>query len=149
MKSIKTLHLNDLNASWVVAYQRISPNVLIQQLEESGKEYHRHLSQLDPNAKATFSVAWAGEQESPNWFHIAREYTEKWHHQMQIREAVGASLLLSNEWYEPVLETFMRALPHAYRNVDAPIGASVEIKIQGEAGGVWWIRKGNEKWFFF
>ncbi|MEJ7682555.1 MAG: hypothetical protein WKG06_32810 [Segetibacter sp.] len=29
---------------------------------------------------------WAGEKKSKNWFHIAREYTEKWHHQMSSRQ---------------------------------------------------------------
>jgi hypothetical protein len=37
-------------------------------------------------------VAWAGEAESKNWFHVARDYSEKWHHQQQIREAVSQIL---------------------------------------------------------
>lgn len=141
-------YLNDLNASWVQAYQRISPALLIQQLETYGREYHHYLSTLDPDAKAAFSVAWAGEVESKNWFHIAREYTEKWHHQMQIREAVGAPLLLSAEWYAPVLQTFMRALPHAYRDVQAQKGTTVVVTIDGEAGGTWCIQRMDDCWLF-
>ncbi len=141
-------YLNDLNASWVQAYQRISPTLLIQQLEASGREYHRYLSTLDPEAKALFSVAWAGETESKNWFHIAREYTEKWHHQMQIREAVGAPLLLSAEWYAPVLQTFMSALPHTYRDIAAAEGTLVNVLIDGEAGGQWVIEKHASGWSF-
>ena len=141
-------YLNGLNASWVAAYQRISPAVLIQQLELSGREYCQYLATLDLDAKAGFSVAWAGESESTNWFHIAREYTEKWHHQMQIREAVGAPLLLSAEWYAPVLQTFMRALPHAYRAVHAKNGSTVMVVIDGEAGGTWCIQRRDDRWEF-
>ena len=49
----------------------------------------------DPDAPAVFSVAWAGEDKSAHWFDVAREYTEKWHHQQQIRDAVGRPDLAS------------------------------------------------------
>ena len=41
------------------------------------KQFLKHLQALKPFDKAIFSVAWAGQDESENWFHIAREYTEK------------------------------------------------------------------------
>ena len=44
---------------------------------------------LPSHGRAIFSVAWAGESESENWFDVARDYTERWHHQQQIRDAVG------------------------------------------------------------
>ena len=31
----------------------------------------------------------AGEAVSANWFDVAREFTERWHHQQQIRLAIG------------------------------------------------------------
>ena len=37
-----------------------------------------------------FGVAWAGEERSPAWFDVARELTERWHHQAHIRLATGA-----------------------------------------------------------
>jgi hypothetical protein len=49
---------------------------------------------LPPHAEAPFGVAWAGETRSANWLDTGREYTERWHHQMQIRDAVGAPPLL-------------------------------------------------------
>ena len=76
--------LNQLNADWVKATHRVSPQVLINLLELTGKAYYEHLQQLDPFEPAIFPVAWAGEAHSENWFHIGREYTEKWHHQQQI-----------------------------------------------------------------
>jgi hypothetical protein len=44
---------------------------------------------LDPDA-AGLAAAWAGETDSRNWFDVAREYTEKWHHQQQLRDATTA-----------------------------------------------------------
>src|SRR5436305_15231041 len=71
---------------------------------------------------------------------IGREYTEKWHHQAQIREAVGALELNSRRWLGPVLELSMYALPHAFRSVEAARGSAVSVRIDGEAGGIWHIR---------
>src|SRR5690349_5038866 len=41
-------YLNRLNADWVNASKRLSPHVLIQLLEITGKQYHDHLSSLEP-----------------------------------------------------------------------------------------------------
>ena len=77
---------------------------------------------------------------------IGREYTEKWHHQAQIREAVGAPGLNSRRWLGPVLELSMYALPHAFRNVEATAGSAVNVLIDGEAGGAWHIITEAGRW---
>ncbi len=141
-------YLNRLNADWVRAYKRISPKVLVGLLESSSKEYMQYLNQLDPFAKAAWAVDWAGEKESKNWFHIAREYTEKWHHQKQIREAVGYDGIMDRELFFPVMQTFMMALPHTYQNVTANEGASVEVVVTGESGGDWTIEFDKQSWKF-
>lgn len=138
--------LNQLNADWVKAARRISPAVLIDLLETTGHEYYEHLCELDPSQPAVFSVAWAGQDTSPNWFHIAREYTEKWHHQQQIREATGKPGIESRALYYPVLDTFLQALPHHYRNVQAAEGTVISITISGDAGGTWFILRNNTGW---
>ncbi|HYE54036.1 MAG TPA: maleylpyruvate isomerase family mycothiol-dependent enzyme, partial [Chitinophagaceae bacterium] len=119
--------LNRLNADWVNAMKRMSPAVLTDLLEWTGQQYIEHIRQLDPNAQAIFSVGWAGEDVSVNWFHIAREYTEKWHHQQQIREAVNKPGIITDELYHPFLQTFMMALPFTYRNTNAPDGTVVKV----------------------
>ncbi len=81
-------YLNGLNATWVNAMKRVSPKVLTALMEITGKQYVQQIGSLDPFAPAIFAVSWAGETNSVNWFHIAREYTERWHHQQQIRDAV-------------------------------------------------------------
>jgi hypothetical protein len=94
-------------------------------------------------------VAWAGEDVSPNWFDIGREYTERWLHQQQIREAVGAPGLNARRWLHPTLDVFVRALPFSYRSVAAQPGRSVEFEILGEAGGVWTLVREPERWTLF
>jgi hypothetical protein len=139
--------LNRLNADWVNAMARVSPRVLIELIEITGKEYMNYLKTLDLYGQATFAVAWAGEQESVNWFHIAREYTEKWHHQQQIRLAVGQEReLYSNEFYGPYLSTSMRALPYHYRTVQATEGDVIKFSISGVGNGDWFLHRTNETW---
>ena len=138
--------LNQLNADWIKAARRISPVLLIDLLALTGPQVYVFFKTLDPFAPAIFPVAWAGEAQSPNWFDIAREYTEKWHHQQQIRDAVGAPGLTTHQWLHPILDTFVRGLPHHYRDVEATEDLCVTFFITGEAGGRWTLRKEATAW---
>lgn len=139
--------LNKLNADWVNACKRMSPKLLIEFLTSTGKQFCDYITQLNPDDTAMFSVAWAGEQESKMWFHIAREYTEKFHHQQQIRLAVGKDdELYTKEFYWPHLETSMRALPYHYRAVTANDGDTISFVITGEGGGTWNLYYTNNQW---
>jgi uncharacterized protein (TIGR03083 family) len=138
-------YLNELNAIWVNAMKRASPGLLIDMLESTGKQYSADMATLDPGAKARYPVSWAGESESYNWFDVAREYTEKWHHQQQIRLAVGKTdELFSPELYTPYLETSMRALPHHYRTIKAKNGNVISFTIKGY--GEWFLHYNEDKW---
>lgn len=139
--------LNRLNAEWTRATRRLSPRVLIALLEWAGPQLHELFAGLDPFARAMFPVAWAGERESLNWMDIAREFTEKWHHQQQIIHAVGAaSPIMTARLYGPVLDAFLRALPFTYEAVDAEEGTGVRVVITGEAGGVWSLVRRGGAW---
>lgn len=141
-------YLNGLNHDWTRATKRLSPPLLTRLLEITGQEYYEHLQSLDPFADAIFSVAWAGQTLSPNWFHIAREYTEKFIHQQQIREAVGKQALFTKELFYPFINTFMMALPHTYRNTHAPTGTIVMVEVLTPIGGTWYISKQENGWAF-
>jgi hypothetical protein len=139
--------LNTLIADWVRAMKRVSPAMIIELLEITGKEYCTMLKSLDPFAKSLLPVAWAGETQSPNWFHIAREYTEKWHHQQQIRLAVDqAEPLYAKELYHPHLDTSMRALPFHYRNMKGTAGEFIRLSITGDGGGEWHLYNDGLTW---
>ena len=141
--------LNDLNAVWVKAAQRISPSLLMQMHELTGAQVGELFVSLDPFAPALFGVAWAGEEASANWFDVAREYTEKWHHQQQIRDAVRAKPLTERKWLFPVLDTFLRGLPHTYRNTNADEGTRLVFTITGEAGGAWTLQREGAAWTLY
>jgi uncharacterized protein (TIGR03083 family) len=143
--------LNRLNADWVAASRRFSPRVLVDLLAVTGPAVSDLIAALPPHEPALFSVAWAGESQSENWFDIGRDYTERWHHQMQIRDAVGAPLLLARLWLHPLLDLSVRALPRAYESVTAEDGTAIAFAVTGEEGedwsliregGVWQIRRG-------
>jgi uncharacterized protein (TIGR03083 family) len=138
--------INRNNAEWIQAARRISPGVLIELLEITSKEVYKLFRSLDPFAPAIWAVSWAGEDQSANWFDIAREYTERWHHQQQIRVAVNRPGISGRELYFPVLDTFLRGLPHAFRSVQAPEGTAVEIEITGDAGGSWYLQQSASSW---
>lgn len=142
-------YLNQLNAEWVTATRRLSPRMLMDLMDWAEPQLHRYLESLDPEGTARFGVAWAGEEQSPNWFDIGREYTERWLHQQQIREAVGAPPLSSRRWLLPVLDIFVRALPFRYQNVAADPEATLELEITGEAGGTWTLVRGSDGWKLF
>jgi hypothetical protein len=82
--------------------------------------------------------------------HIGREYTEWWHHQMQIRDAVGAEpVLLATRWLAPLLDVSMRVLPHTFRNVTAEPGTALVVHIEGAANWRWSLVRGKTAWQLF
>lgn len=128
--------LNQLNLTWTRAAKRLSPHLLIELLKSTGSAYTKHLKSLAPNEEALFSVAWAGQHSSPNWFHIAREYTEKFLHQQQIRDAVGKQGIMTKELFYPFLDIMMYAFPYTFRNIHAETGTVVSLKVTTEIGGL-------------
>lgn len=138
--------INRLNAAWVEAARRMSPRVLTDLLEWTGPQMAELFASLAPEDPAPIPVSWAGEARSANWMDTGREYTEKWHHQAQIREAVGAPPLEGRRWLGPVIELSMYALPHAFRAAHAPAGTALSVRIEGEAGGGWHILRAGSGW---
>jgi hypothetical protein len=133
--------LNELNAVWVRAAERLSPRVLTELLEWANPRVADYFAGLDPHGEATFPVAWAGEVSSRVWMDVAREYTEKWHHQQQIREAVGAPWIDQPKFVLPLLGTFIRALPRAYARVEAEAGTRIRVRITDLAECAWLLER--------
>jgi uncharacterized protein (TIGR03083 family) len=138
--------VNRLNAEGVAYCARLSPAVLIGLMEVASRENAAYLQSLDPFATAAFGVSWAGEDASANWFDVARELTERWHHQQQIREATGRPGILTPRLYGPVLDCFMRGLPHAYRAVAGAPGDTIRFDVVGDCGGTWWLHRTADAW---
>ena len=99
---------------------------------------------LDPSIGSP--VNWVGPQPAPVWLDQAREYTERWHHQQHIRDAVDRPGLKQPRYLSPVLEAFIRALPRTYQAIHADENTSVSVAITGEAGGCWSILREQQAW---
>lgn len=151
--------IDRLNAEGVTVYRRLSPPVLIAWTEQTSREAASYYASLDPFAPAPFGVSWAGEAASANWFDVAREFTERWHHQQQIRLAIdgpantaqspsagfarSVGAIMTPELYQPVLDCFMRALPFHYRSISAAPGTGLTIHVPGACGGDWHLYHGD------
>lgn len=138
--------INAFNAAGVAYVARLSPRVITDLLTQSGTQLAAVFATLDPNGPALYPVSWAGEQASVNWMDVGREYTEHWHHQMQIRDAVGRPRLLEPKWMVPLLDMSVRALPHAYAAIHAPSGTTITLAVTGETAGEWSLVRDVNQW---
>jgi uncharacterized protein (TIGR03083 family) len=118
--------INNQNEAWVASSRRVSPRIVIDLLDWSGRETQAYFESLDPDVPG-LGVSWAGESQSANWFDLAREFTERWHHQAQIREAAGAPPLYEPRLFAPVLATLVRGVRHTLRTLEAPDGTHIRI----------------------
>ena len=137
--------INSINESWVIAGQRMSPRVLCDLLAHVGPQMDEYFASLEP-LRIGGAVSWAGLDPAPQWLDVAREYTERWHHQQQIRDATQKTGLYEERLFAPVIATFVRALPHAFRNVGAPENTCVQLTLSGAGSGDWAVRKSAAGW---
>ncbi len=138
--------VNDMNATGVSYVARLSPRVITDLLEITGQWVSEYVATLSPHATSRIAVAWAGEDRSENWMDTGREYTERWHHQMQIRDAVGADGLLQRRWFYPVLDLSVRAFPRVYAHVGADVGTCVVFEVDAEGDNVWSVIREASGW---
>jgi uncharacterized protein (TIGR03083 family) len=146
-------YINDVNERWVASVRRLSPRLLIDLLRWSGEETQRYFESLDMFAMGE-PVTWAGPEPAPMWLDIAREYTERWIHHSQIRDAIGAPALTEPCLFLPLLDTLVRALPHTFRDTGAPEGTHVRLEIggvgaQGLAPLQWSLVRNAGRWALF
>jgi uncharacterized protein (TIGR03083 family) len=140
--------IDDWNREWLDAARRISSPLLIDLLELTGGQMAEYFGSLDPYSVGG-SVSWVGEDPAPVWLDVAREYTERWHHQQHIRDAVNKPGLKDPHYLAPVLATFARALPRAFRHTEAAENTVATLTIAGESGGQWSVRREESIWQFY
>ncbi len=140
--------LHRFNAEWVAATARLSIWVLLELLGDVGPRVVDHWQRLDLDAFGE-AVSWAGDGDAPVWLDAARDYTECWVHQQQIREATRGALLMAPRFLGPVVDTFARALPVTLRHLAGRFrDALVTLVVTGESGGTWTVRSDGWRWLF-
>lgn len=130
------------NQRWIDGARGLSPRVIVDLLRWSGQQmdsYYATMDLLDAG-----EVVWVSEGPVPVWFDIAQDLTERWVHQMQMREAVDRVEDYAERYLPVVLRTFIWALPHQYR-VLAPRGTTVQVDLA--PGGIWRLEnRGSTRW---
>jgi len=137
--------LNRQNESWVQTTRLISSRLLCDLLQFTGEQMNDYFRSLDLNALGK-AVSWAGPNPAPVWLDVAREYTERWHHQQHIRDAVNQPGLTEPRFLAPVLAAFVYALPRTYRNFDAIDDTCITLTFIGDSGSSWSIVREQNRW---
>jgi uncharacterized protein (TIGR03083 family) len=140
-----SVFLDRINEEWVTAARRISPPMLIEQLATTGDQIVEFWRTVDLDALGG-PVRWAGPEPHPYWLDVAREYTEYWTHQQQICDATGRAGLTGAYYRGPVIDTFLRGLPHTLRDVTVPEGTALQVVVTGSGGGSWACTRGAGRW---
>lgn len=140
-----SVFLDRHNNEWVDVARRISPPLLIDLLSTYGAQMVAFWQTVDLDALGE-PVRWAGPEPHPYWLDVAREYTEYWTHHQQICDATGRTGLTDPHFMGPVLDTFLRGLPHTLRDVTAPEGTTLVVSVTGPGGGDWACTRGPDRW---
>lgn len=137
--------IHRFNQDWVMAASRISPAVLVDVLEMTSPQVLQLWRELDLDALGE-PVTWADPDPAPVWLDCARDFTEYWVHQQQIRDATGRVDAGSPAVLHTVLDTFLRALPHTLAHYNEPEGTVVTVAVEEPGGGTWSLRRSRNRW---
>jgi len=137
--------LDGLNQRWVSAGRFLSTRLIGELLETTGRLVSEFLTEVDSRAVGEV-VSWAGPEPAPWWLVGAREFTERWVHHQQLRDALGRPGLNGPSFVAPVLATAMHGVRPAYIEVGAPQETTVAIDVTGRAGFSWAVRRDAEGW---
>jgi uncharacterized protein (TIGR03083 family) len=133
--------LAEKNQRWVDGARPLSRPVVTDLLRWTGEQLETLHAAQDLTGEGR--VSWAHDDPVPYWFNLAQEFTERWVHQQQMREAVGR--VDDHEAALPeVLRTFVWAFPHQLApDLDVQC---VEIAI--DSVGVWTLTPDAGGWSF-
>ena len=132
-------YLHERNGAFVDGTMDLSPRLLVEMLQTTGRELGGVYRSRDPKALDD-GVAWAiPDGPAPNWLGTGREYTERLAHQNQIRRALGLDELVTARWLEPALDVWRWCLPVALRGVPG----TVTIDVVGAAVRRWTLVDGR------
>lgn len=135
-----------VNQEFVDVARYWSPRVLVDLLEHLGPQLDRLWASLDLGRTGE-AVSWAAPgRPAPVWLDVAREYTEYWVHQQQVRDAVGRPGANSDLLTWPVIDTFLRAVPYALRHLSPGPGTCLHIQVTGPGGGNWTVERADVTW---
>ena len=137
--------IHRFNDDWVQAARRVSPRLLTGMLDFTSPQVLAMWRDIDLDAIAE-PVTWAGPEPAPVWLDCARDFTEYWIHQQQIRDATGRTDDSDPAVVHLVLDTFLRAMPQTLAGHDRPEGTTLIVAVTGPGGGQWAWQRRSELW---
>jgi uncharacterized protein (TIGR03083 family) len=130
------------NERFVEALSELSPPLLVELLRWTAPQVEETFDRVDTRTPDA-GVSWAGLHDAaPGWLGRAREYTERFLHQQQIRDATGQPGLWTAEYVGALLDTFGWALVP----VLPASSERVALRIDGVAPRVWCFERGDDGW---
>lgn len=135
--------LDRVNGEWVAATRHLGPRVLTDLVDWSGAQVATHWEAIDLGASA--DVSWAGVEGPVAWMDLARDYTEYWIHEQQVREATGRPGSKPAE-VATVVGVLARGLPFALRAVPGHDGDAVVVTA-ADLGSSWAVEHRAGRWW--
>jgi uncharacterized protein (TIGR03083 family) len=139
--------LDDLQAEWVRAARRLSPQLVVELLDWCGPRLTAALALEDPT-QMTSHVSWAGPEPSPIWLDQLRELSEYWIHRQQLLEATGRPSDLDPALLRPILLGLRWAYPYRFSLADFRPGDAVRIRIGQPLDDEWLLVFDGAEWRF-
>jgi uncharacterized protein (TIGR03083 family) len=126
--------IDRINEEWVAAWRRADPRLVVSCLRAVGPDHDAVWMRQDLFDDSV-GVSWAGIDPAPLWFDAARDLTEYWVHERQIRDAVGRPV------HDPaalatVLDVFVRGLPYTLARSE-PLGVTGFRLVADVPGASW------------
>jgi uncharacterized protein (TIGR03083 family) len=138
--------LDEFNEHWVSTAEFFSSELIVALLEVTGAWTLEWYTTVNPDSLGE-AVLFYSEAPAPYWMIAAREYSERWTHQNQIRRATGRRLLDEPSLLVPAIATAIRAFPHAFRALRVDDGTSVLVSIADLVD--WTVQRERGTWSLY
>lgn len=139
--------INRVNEEFVATARRWSSAVLVDLIAHLGPQLDDVWAGLALEELATLDVACADPGvPAPLWLDVARELSEFWIHQQQVRDAVGRPGSDDGDLARAVADTLIRGLPLALRGVTPGVGTRVCVDVTGPVARGWTAVRHHGRW---
>ncbi|HEY3410734.1 MAG TPA: maleylpyruvate isomerase family mycothiol-dependent enzyme [Propionicimonas sp.] len=139
--------IDRVNQDFVETARAWSPAILVDLIAHLGPQLDDVWAGLDLDGPAAIDVAWAEPGTvAPAWLDVAREFSEFWIHQQQVRDAVGDSAVAGDEVTGAVVDTLIRGLPLTLAPQPAGAGTRVGVQVTGVGARSWVATREPDRW---
>jgi uncharacterized protein (TIGR03083 family) len=139
--------LDDLQAEWVRAARRLSPQLVVDLLAWMGPQLVEMFRQQDPRQRSA-RVSWAGPDLVPIWLDQLRELSEYWIHRQQVLQGLDRPSDLDPALLGPILEGLRWAYPFRLAAIEGEPGDTVSIEVSGPVTATWLLVATDAAWSF-